>query len=103
MIRTLRFSIAVPVFAVFASCAAPQPLFHGFQDQTSLDNTDANVIKQSAGGSLDPLNLAQEDQRYVHDNIAYNRIEEGYYQWGQKLYGMGYRDVYYVRDLAPHA
>ncbi len=61
-------------------------------------------MQQSAlGGTLDPMNLAQDDQRYAHDNIAYDRVEEGYYQWGQRLYAMGYRDEYYVRDLAPKA
>lgn len=61
-------------------------------------------MQQSAsGGSLDPRNLAQEDQRYAHDNIAYDRNEEGYYQWGHHLYQMGYRDEFYVRDLAPKA
>ncbi len=61
-------------------------------------------MQQSAiGGKLDPMNLAQDDQRYLHNNIAYDRIEEGYYQWGQKLYAMGYRDEFYARDLAPKA
>ena len=52
---------------------------------------------------LDPMRLAEEDQRYNHDGIAYDRLEEGYYQWGQKLYGLGYRGIYYARDLAPRA
>ena len=86
------------------SCATSQQLpYHGFSDQATLEQKDNYVIKESIGGSLDPMNLAQEDQRYVHDKIAYDRVEEGYYQWGRKLYGLGYRDVYYVRDLAPHA
>ncbi len=59
--------------------------------------------QSTIGGTLDPMNLAQDDQRYGHDNIAYNRIEEGYYQWGQRLYAMGYRDEFYARDLAPKA
>jgi hypothetical protein len=89
---------------VLSACATPQPVFHGFPDQASLNNQDAIVVSQSVtGGPLDPLSLAQDDQRYGHDNVAYDRVEEGYYQWGQKLYAMGYRDEFYVRDLAPKA
>ncbi len=93
------------VFAValFVGCAGQQLPFHGFTDASGLDKADTYVLSQSVGGKLDPNNLAQEDQRYNHNNIAYNRTEEGYYQWGAKLYGMGYRDVYYVRDLEPRA
>lgn len=54
-------------------------------------------------GPMDPMNLAQDGQDYSHDGNAYDRIEEGYYEWGARLYGMGYRDVYYVADLAPKA
>jgi hypothetical protein len=98
-------SFAAIVFALsFAACATTQMPFHGFADQASLDKNDASVVQQSAAnGSLDPMNLAKDDQEYQHNNIAYDRIEEGYYQWGKKLYGMGYRDVYYVTDLAPKA
>ena len=61
-------------------------------------------MQQSAmGNSLDPMSLAQDNQRYAHDGIAYDRNEEGYYEWGHKLYQMGYRDEFYVRDLAPKA
>lgn len=59
--------------------------------------------QSASGGPLDPLSLAQEDQRYTHDGAAYDRIEEGYYQWGARLYVIGYRDEFYVRDLAPKA
>jgi hypothetical protein len=94
----------LPLIVTLVACATPQPPYHGFSDKTSLDNQDAIVLQQSAiAGPLDPMNLARDDQRYDHDNIAYNRIEEGYYQWGQKLYAMGYRDEFYVRDLAPKA
>src|ERR1035441_5443804 len=100
----LRFSFSALSLSLFLmACAATELPYHGFTDQSALDKTDQTVVQQSVGGQLDPLNLAQEDQRYVHNNIAYDRMEEGYYQWGAKLYGMGYRDVYYVRDLAPKA
>ncbi len=100
MPRSLLFALTLTLL----SCATAQPPYHGFTDQPSLDKQDALVIAQSVtGGPLDPMNLAQEDQRYAHNNIAYDRIEEGYYQWGQRLYAMGYRDEYYVRDLAPKA
>jgi hypothetical protein len=101
MPRFLYFAFAL----IFVSaCASTQPPYHGFPDQASLDRQDAMVMQQSViGGPLDPRNLAQDDQRYAHNNIAYDRIEEGYYRWGQRLYGMGYRDAFYVRDLAPKA
>jgi len=102
MFRFSFYALLLPLFLV--ACAPAEMPYHGFADQAALDKTDQIVMKESAtGGPLDPLNLAQEDQRYAHDNIAYDRMEEGYYQWGAKLYGMGYRDVYYVRDLAPKA
>ena len=88
--------------ALLAGCATSLP-YHGFNDQATLDQKDQIVIKESSGGSLDPMNLAIEDQQYEHHRIAYNRVEEGYYQWGARLYAMGYRDVYYIRDLAPNA
>jgi hypothetical protein len=101
MTRLLFLATAI---CFLSACATTQPPFHGFTDQASLNKQDALVIQQSSiGNVLDPMNLAQDDQRYNHDNIAYNRIEEGYYQWGQKLYAMGYRDEFYVRDLAPKA
>jgi len=78
--------------------------FHGFADQAALDQNDAAVVQQSAAnGPLDPMNLAQDDMNYTHEGMAYDRMEEGYYQWGAKMYGRGYRDVYYVEDLAPKA
>jgi hypothetical protein len=99
-----QFAIGlVSCAAIFISCASSQIPYHGFADQAALDAKDSYVIKESVGGSLDPMNLAKEDQRYQHGKIAYDRIEEGYYEWGRALYQMGYRDVYYVRDLAPHA
>jgi hypothetical protein len=99
-----RFLSLAFALLVFSACVSTQPPYHGFADQSSLDKQDALVVEQSAlGGPLNPLNLAQDDQRYDHDNIAYDRVEEGYYQWGQRLYAMGYRDEYYVRDLAPKA
>ncbi len=61
------------------------------------------MLRESVGGALDPTTLSESGQQYAHHNIAYNQIEEGYYRWGQKLYALGYRDVYYVRDLAPRA
>ena len=99
----MRRLLALLACSTLVACAAAQQPYHGFSDQASLDRNDEIVIKQSVGGSLDPMNLALEDQRYTHSGMAYNRVEEGYYQWGQKLYGMGYRDVYYIRDLAPNA
>jgi len=98
-----RIFITLSCSVVLLACAAAQQPYHGFSDQASLDKSDLVVMKESVGGTLDPNNLAMEDQRYNHNNLAYNRIEEGYYQWGFKLYQMGYRDAYYIRDLAPHA
>jgi len=110
MFGGVNMSTTMPRFLILAitltllSCATAQPPYHGFADQPTLDKQDSYVIAQSViGGRLDPMNLAQEDQRYAHNNVAYDRIEEGYYQWGQRLYGMGYRDEFYVRDLAPKA
>ena len=102
----IRVSIASVVLgaALFVGCAAQQQMpYHGFATQSALDAKDAYVAKESVGGKLDPKNLATEDQKYVHDDIYYDRMEEGYYQWGKALYSLGYRDVYYVRDMAPHA
>lgn len=99
-----RFLFLASALIVVSACAATQPPYHGFTSQASLDRQDAIVMEQSAiGGPLDPMNLAQDDQRYSHGNSAYDRIEEGYYQWGQRLCAMGYRDEFYVRDLAPKA
>ena len=99
----MRRLLAILSCTTLLACAAAQQPYHGFPDQSTLDKNDLVVFKESVGGSLDPMNLAMEDQRYTHEGTAYNRVEEGYYQWGQKLYAMGYRDVFYVRDLAPHA
>jgi hypothetical protein len=77
--------------------------YHGFITSSDLDRSDSYVLAESVGGKLDPRSMSQEDQRYVHVNIAYDRNEEGYYQWGKKLFEMGYRDEYYVRDLEPRA
>jgi hypothetical protein len=100
-----RFSLCAFLLPfLLLACAPAEMPYHGFADQAALDKTDQIVIKESTNrGTLDPLNLAQEDQRYTHDNVAYDRMEEGYYQWGAKLYEMGYRDGFYVRDLAPKA
>jgi hypothetical protein len=95
-------ALAAIVALTFIGCAAQQQLpYHGFPDQSSLDAKDSYVAKESIGGRLDPKNLATDDQKYVHDDIYYNRMEEGYYQWGVALWKLGYRDVYYVRDMAP--
>ena len=103
--RTFHSSLTALLFAIMlGACATAQMPFHGFADQATLDKNDAAVVQESAeNGPLDPMNLAQNDMDYEHDGIAYDRIEEGYYQWGAKLYGLGYRDVYYVEDLAPKA
>jgi hypothetical protein len=93
---------ACALLTVVIGCATTQ-IYHGFTDETALNRADNYVMSESLGGKLDPMNLAQEDQRYTHGDVAYNRMEEGYYQWGVKLYEMGYRDVFYVRDLAPKA
>ncbi len=104
MFRTIASFSGIFLFSIgFIACAQQQLPFHGFADQSTLDKNDQVVMEQSAHGTLDPMNLAQDDQRYTHNNIAYDRMEEGYYQWGQKLYAMGYRDEFYVRDLAPKA
>ena len=104
MPRSIYLSVLGLLLAAgFSACAPTVIPFHGFADQAALDAKDAFVLKESAGGALDPLNLAKDDQGYEHDKLAYSRVEEGYYQWGRKMYSMGYRDVYYVRDLAPNA
>ena len=89
---------------LLASCATTQMPYHGFATEADLEAKDATVTKESAlNGPMDPQNLAQDGQEYTHDGNAYDREEEGYYEWGVKLYQMGYRDVYYVADLAPKA
>lgn len=98
----LLLSLGVSLAAAM-SCGVAQQPYHGFQDQNSLDSKDTYVLRESVGGALDPNGLSQSGQQYNHHGIAYNQIEEGYYQWGVKLYGLGYRDAYYVRDLAPRA
>jgi hypothetical protein len=104
MSRYFVIAIAVLAVAYAAACSTPQPLYHGFPDQPTLERQDAAVLQQSASGNrLDPMTLAQDNQRYSHDGNAYDRLEEGYYQWGHQLYTMGYRDEFYVRDLAPKA
>ncbi len=92
----------VAVSSTLGGCSATMP-FHGFPSQAALDEKDTYILKESSGGALDPMNLALEDQQYEHSKIAYSRVEEGYYQWGYRMYKMGYRDIYYVKDLAPHA
>jgi hypothetical protein len=109
MSRSTRFWIAcaiagVALLNVVSGCAsAPQLPFYGFADKATLDQKDTYVMHESVGGALDPNNLAAEGIQYTHDHIAYNRVEEGYYQWGHKLYEMGYRDGWYIRDMAPKA
>ena len=85
------------------SCGPKDVLYGGFTDQAALNKADQYVMAESVGGKLDPVNNSKEDQRYEHDHIAYNRMEEGYYQWGKSLYNLGYRDLWHVRDLAPQA
>lgn len=76
---------------------------HGFSDAATLEKTDKYVIAESVGGKLDPANMVREENRYTHDGINYNRTEEGYYQWGVKMYELGYRDWFYVSDLEEQA
>jgi hypothetical protein len=102
MITPVRL-FAILGLTALISCAAQQQPYHGFSDQNALDTKDSYVLRESVGGALDPSHLAQADQRYNHRGLAYNQMEEGYYQWGAKLYEMGYRDAFYVRDLAPRA
>jgi hypothetical protein len=105
LFRSFAIVILLPaaIGALLASCGSVQQPYHGFPDQGALDTKDTYVLRESVGGALDPTTLAQADQMYDHHNIAFNQIEEGYYQWGQKLYALGYRDVFYIRDLAPRA
>ena len=102
-IRIFSLCLSLGMVSHFVSGCASTPPYHGFADKATLDDKDTYVIKESSGGSLDPMNLALDDQQYAHSNMAYSRVEEGYYQWGRHLYQMGYRDIYYVKDLAPHA
>lgn len=100
---SFRLLVVASALTVVGCAAQQQWPYHGFDSQATLESKDAFVAKESVGGKLDPKNLASEDQKYVHDGIYYDRAEEGYYQWGHMMYKMGYRDVYYVRDMAPHA
>jgi len=100
--RVRLFVSAVPVISLL-SCGAPSLPYHGFANDAALSNADDYVLKESIGGQMDPRNMSQEDQRYTHDGIAYDRNEEGYYQWGMKMYQLGYRDEYYVRDFEERA
>jgi hypothetical protein len=102
MITPVRLFVVAGLVALM-SCGVAQQPYHGFSDQNSLDTKDSYVLRESVGGALDPTTLAQADQRYNHHGIAYNQMEEGYYQWGAKMYELGYRDAFYVRDLAPRA
>jgi hypothetical protein len=105
-LRIMTFSFTRSAIGAALLCAygcAPSLPNHGFQNTTLLGNADDFVVKESAGGQMDPRNMAQEDQRYAHDNIAYDRNEEGYYQWGMKMYQLGYRDELYIRDLEVRA
>ncbi len=99
----IRISICALLLGTAVGCGAPSLPYHGFQSSNSLSSADDYVLKESIGGKMDPLNMSQEDQRYAHDGIAYDRKEEGYYQWGMKMYQLGYRDIYYIRDLEPRA
>ena len=104
MHRTFHSVLVVTSLLLLAACATTQMPYHGFATEAQLDAHDSTVIQQSAvDGPMDPRNLAQDGQEYTHNGNAYDREEEGYYEWGAKLYGMGYRDVYYVADLAPKA
>jgi hypothetical protein len=103
MITPVRLLVSAGLLAL-VSCGVAQQPYHGFQDQNALDSKDSYVLHESyAGGALDPAKLAESGQNYNHHGISYSQSEEGYYQWGAKLYTLGYRDVYYIRDLAPRA
>jgi len=88
---------------LLSGCGAASTPYHGFTTASGLDNADSYVLAESVGGKLDPQLLSKDDQRYTHGGIAYDRMEEGYYQWGVKVFDLGYRDEMYVRDLAPRA
>src|SRR5438552_1979897 len=66
----IRFSLFFLFSVALAACAATQMPYHGFADEATLERSDEQVMRQSVNGPLDPMNLAQEDQRYVHDNLA---------------------------------
>lgn len=101
--RSLLSLAAIAALVFIASCGPSVDLTHaGFASQAALDNADRTVIAESVGGSMDPTKLAPEG-RYAHNGVHYSTAEEGYYRWGQKLYHMGYRDVVYVKELAPKA
>src|ERR1700753_1619923 len=102
ILRSFSQLCILSLVLVAIGCGSTE-IYHGFKDETALNRADNYVMSESLGGKLDPMNLAQEDQRYTHGDVAYNRMEEGYYQWGAKLHEMGSRDVFYVRDLAPKA
>jgi hypothetical protein len=75
----------------------------GFASKAQLEQADQTVINESVGGNLDPAKLAPDNGRFSHNGANFSMAEEGYYRWGKKLYEMGYRDHYYVQDLAPRA
>jgi hypothetical protein len=94
--------MALTLFAM--SCGPKVDMTNaGFATKAQLEQADQTVINESVGGSLDPAKLAPENGRFNHNGANYSMAEEGYYRWGKKLYEMGYRDHYYVQDLAPRA
>lgn len=104
----LNRSLASLLFAalcfVVMSCGPKVDMTNaGFATPAQLEQADKTVIAESIGGNLDPAKLAPENGRFNHNGANYSQAEEGYYRWGMKLYQMGYRDHFYVQDLAPRA
>jgi hypothetical protein len=104
LMRSLSSLLFVALTFVMMSCGPKVDMSNaGFATQTQLQQADQTVINESVGGNLDPAKLAPENGRFNHNGANYSMAEEGYYRWGRKLYEMGYRDHYYVQDLAPRA
>jgi hypothetical protein len=102
--KTFASLMFVALAFVMTSCGPKVDMTNaGFATAAQLEQADQTVVAQSIGGNLDPANLAPENGRFTHNGANFSQAEEGYYRWGMKLYQMGYRDHYYVQDLAPRA
>ena len=102
--RSLASLLFVTLAFIAMSCGPKVDMTNaGFATRAQLEEADRVVVAESVGGSLDPAKLAPENGRFNHNGANYSMAEEGYYRWGRKLYEMGYRDPFYVQDLAPKA
>lgn len=102
--RNIASLLLIMVSMTLMACGPKIDLTHaGFTSKSDMESADRIVIAESVGGKLDPAVLAPENGRFNHNGANYSMAEEGYYRWGKKLYEMGYRDIYHIKDLAPRA